>query len=62
MLAEFINSYRESKDSPFPKIGSPEARNALLNLKEMINEIGKGKINKQYIYKLINLINIYINI
>jgi len=47
-LAEFINSYRKSKDSPFLKIGSPEARKAVLKLKDMINEIGIGKLKLLY--------------
>jgi len=39
---EFINSYRESNDSPHPKLRSKTTIEALEKLKEMKDEIGEG--------------------
>jgi len=41
-LFEFINSYRESNDSPHPKIKSEITMEALKKIKEMKDEIGEG--------------------
>jgi len=41
-LYEFIYTYRESVDSPFPKMTSNEAINALKMLKELKTEVSSG--------------------
>ena len=41
-LYEFINSYRESNDSPHPEILSETTVEALEKIKEMKDEIGEG--------------------
>jgi len=39
---EFINSFRESNESPHPEITSETTVKALEKLKEMKDEIGEG--------------------
>ncbi|ORX60797.1 periplasmic binding protein-like II [Piromyces finnis] len=43
---EFIHSYRETIESPYPDYSSPEALNALNKLKEIMNEISSGETFK----------------
>jgi len=42
---EFINSFRESNESPHPKITSQTTKNALIKLKEMKDKIGESNFN-----------------
>ncbi len=51
-LYEFINSYRESNDSPHPEITSKTTIEALEKIKKMKDEIGEG-ILKNIIYNII---------
>jgi len=46
-IYEFINSFRESNDSPYPEITSKTTIEALEKLKEMKNEIGEGILNTE---------------
>jgi len=41
-LYEFINSFRESKNSTHPELRSKTTKEALAKIKEMKNEIGEG--------------------
>jgi len=45
-LYEFIYSFRESKDSPFPKLTSQTSKNALEKLKQIKEEIASDEIFK----------------
>jgi len=44
---EFINSFRESNDSPHPEITSKTTIEALDKIKEMKDEIGEGTFFKK---------------
>lgn len=42
-IYELINSYRESNSSPYPRINSEMAINALKLMKKLKDQIGSGK-------------------
>ncbi len=43
-IYQFINSFRESNESPFPELKSEATMEALKMLKSMKDEIGEGKL------------------
>jgi len=50
-LYEFINSFRDSNESPHPYINSETTKEALKKLKEMKDEIGEGIFLKKSLNK-----------